>query len=306
MNTKELWVVVARLQWHAIHPWQKKIIDEVSQVSNHLLLCLGVSPLDTKSPNNPLPYESRKQMVEETYVDGWSSISVEPIKDVLGNDQQWSKNLDDIIRKYADNYNKVRLYGSRDSFIRYYTGEYECVELDQYGEHSGTALRQEIAQTPPMNEQQRIGAIWASQQPYSTVYSTVDVAIFNTDFSQIRLARKEHEDKYRFVGWFVDPTDPDRQYAAHRELWEETGIAVDGVKALKHVWSKRIDDPRYRGSWHTIMTDLFYVQQQRWGRPQDDIKELQWFDYPTLTKEALMPVHHELFDLLTEKVPQTR
>lgn len=52
------------------------------------------------------------------------------------------------------------------------------------------------------------------------------------------------------------------------------------------------------------MTDLFYVQQQWGGRPQDDIKELRWFDYSTLTKDYLMPVHHELFDLLTHTIPQ--
>lgn len=302
MNNKELWVVVARLQWPVIHPWQKHMIDTVLNTSSHLLVCLWVNPLDARTPHNPLPYESRKIMVEELYPP--TVASVEPLRDMPGNDEQRSRQLDQIIRKYADTYNQVRLYGSRDSFIRYYSGEYECVELPAYGEHNGTTIRWEIAQQYPINEQQRIWAIWANQQPYATMYSTVDVAIFNEDFSKLRLARKEHEDKYRFVWWFVDPSDPDRQYAAYRELQEETGIAVDGVQALQHIGSKRIDDPRYRGTGHGIMTDLFYVQQQRGGRPQDDIKELRWFDYSTLTKDYLMPVHHELFDLLTHKIPQ--
>lgn len=304
MKQQKLGVIVARLQVPELHEGHRYLIDCVLEQVDHVLLVLGTSSLDGKVHVKPLPFESRKLMVEEIY--STQVVTVVPLGDIPSNDEAWSQQLDALINQYADSYQEVRLYGSRDSFIKYYVGGFECVEVDQLEGFSGTDMRQAISKQIPVNYDQRIGAIWATQQPYPTAYTTVDIAIFNEDFSQIRLARKPFETKYRFVGGFVDPSDISYAHAAYRELQEETGIAVDGVSAMKYIGDFPINDGRYAGTGHSIKTNFFYVQQQWGGRPMDDIEELRWFDYQTLTKEDLMPVHYDLLDHLIEAIPQDK
>ena len=305
-QSKKLGVVVARLQTDELHEWHTYLFDSVEKQSDHILLCLWTqSIMDGKISNNPLPFESRKKMVHEHYPP--SKLTILSIEDVLGNDSQWSLHLDDVIKNFAQNtYDFVELFGSRDSFIKHYKGIFNCRELEQHGGFSATERRKEIAKEYPWNVDQRKWAIRATQNAFPTVYSVVDVAVFNEDCSRIRLARKTFQDKYCFIGGFVDPTDNDRQCAAYRELQEETGIVVDSIHSLKHIGSAKVPDARYKWTHHAVMSDLFYTHQQRGGRAQDDIAELLWFDYDNLTKDVFIPAHHWLFDLLTNQIPQKK
>ena len=60
--------IVARFQVDALHEAHKALIDFVAARHEKLLIVLGISPLPN-SRNNPLPFDARRQMIQETYPD---------------------------------------------------------------------------------------------------------------------------------------------------------------------------------------------------------------------------------------------
>lgn len=133
---------------------------------------------------------------------------------------------------------------------------------------------------------------------HPTVFPTVDVVIRKD--GKLLLGRKAKQDKFRFVGGFADPAlDNSYEEAAMREAKEETALTVTSVKYLG---SRRIDDPRYRGTEHCIITHLFLAEEWS-GEPMasDDIAELRWFEESALTENEFVYEHHVLWKLYSEK-----
>lgn len=127
---------------------------------------------------------------------------------------------------------------------------------------------------------------------HPTVFPTVDVIIRKN--GKLLLGRKASQTKFRFVGGFADPAlDNSYEDAAKREAKEETGL---DVYAVKYLGSTRIDDPRYRGTEHCIITHLFLAEEWS-GEPiaSDDIAELKWFDEANLSERDFVDEHHVLW-----------
>jgi bifunctional NMN adenylyltransferase/nudix hydrolase len=272
-------VIIARFQVAELHEAHKELIDTV--LANHakVLIFLGLSQV-RGSINDPLDFQPRKQMLLEAYPhDKYPNITIGYAKDNRCDDS-WSEKLDGQIQDIIGPNDTVVLYGSRDSFLPHYKGKFDTRELQATRYVSGTELRAKIAQAPQSNPQFRAGAIWASYQRYPTVYSTVDIAVFDPKERRILLARKPLEDGYRFVGGFIDPKDDSFEEAALRELDEECGLTV-GLAGLRYVGSKKVDDWRYaKNPSEKIMTHL-YIGLYNMGAPRaaDDIAEVRWFDY---------------------------
>ena len=272
-------VIIARFQVAELHEAHKELIDTV--LANHakVLIFLGLSQV-RGSINDPLDFQPRKQMLLEAYPhDKYPNITIGYAKDNRCDDS-WSEKLDGQIQDIIGPNDTVVLYGSRDSFLPHYKGKFDTRELQATRYVSGTELRAKIAQAPQSNPQFRAGAIWASYQRYPTVYSTVDIAVFDPKERRILLARKPLEDGYRFVGGFIDPKDDSFEEAALRELYEECNLTV-GLAGLRYVGSKKVDDWRYaKNPSEKIMTHL-YIGLYNMGAPRaaDDIAEVRWFDY---------------------------
>lgn len=129
---------------------------------------------------------------------------------------------------------------------------------------------------------------------YPTVFATVDVVIRKD--GKLLLGRKAKQGKFRFLGGFADPAlDNSYEDAAKREANEESALVVTSVKYLG---STRIDDPRYRGTEHCIITHLFLAEEWS-GEPtaSDDIAELKWFDEASLTEGDFVKEHDVLWKL---------
>lgn len=285
---KSVGVIVARFQIPSLHEGHRNLIAHVQKKHQEVLIVLGSSPLPL-TDRDPLDYECRKQMV----VSEFPGVIVANLED-NGSDEIWSKNLDEVIKLSFPN-KKAILYGSRDCFIKYYSGQFSYSEFQQQADFNATEVRNSI--TPINSSDFRAGVIYASKMPFTTSYQVVDVAVLREHGDKVLLGQKHHDgNKFRFIGGFVDVSDASLEQAAKREVFEESsGLETDDYKYLG---SARINDWRYRSSRHKVMSS-FFVAKYIFGHPKasDDLINLQWVPVSGL-EEILIDAHKPLLVML--------
>lgn len=282
----EIGAIICRLQVNVLHPGHKALIDLVCANHKKVILFLGV-PVIENTKNNCLDFATRKIMVQNDY----PNITILPLKDQRYNDK-WSKTLDDNI-KIPFGERSALLYGSRDSFIPYYSGKYKTVELLTDSNYSGTEIRKEVSRELLSSEDFRAGVIHAIWSVRPVTYPTVDIVAYNEN-GQLLLAKKPNEPKYRFIGGFVDSIDSSLEEAARREFHEETSGSEIGD--LTYVGSDSIKDWRYVKEESGIMSTLF-IGKFMFGRAEasDDIEILKWIDKDDINENMIMDEHKPLF-----------
>ena len=296
LKKADVGIVIGRFQVNELHQAHVDLIQTVCDRHDRVLIFLGLSPL-RNTLNNPLDFKPRKAMIEEKF----PKVEVFYQDDCM-LDEVWSKKLDDQIQKWLQPNQKVLLYGSRDSFLKHYTGKFEAVELESTTYVSGTEIRKKIINQSVATKDFRAGMIYATGTRYPTSFQTVDIIVEHDVEPQILLARKDGEDKYRVIGGFVDPKDESLERAAVREFHEEIKNLNVDVTDFRYAGSARIDDWRYRYEQDKIMTAL-YVTKRIYGAPQpaDDIVEAKWFKigelYPENYKYVVVPQHHVLLEM---------
>lgn len=295
----EIGVIVGRFQINDLHEGHRKVFDTVIDIHTQVktIVFLGVAPTRAES-DNPLDFITRKWMI----LDSYQHVTVAPIPD-YNSDEVWSSELDKRIREIHP-YGSVMLYGSRDSFAKTYKGKFPITEIEEETGISATEARKEISKEVPMTSDYRSGVINCANNQFAKVFPTVDVAIICGNGSKedpftLLLGKKPHEEKYRFIGGFADPTDNSYEQSAIREADEETGLEVGD---LKYLGSAKIDDWRYRKSQNKIITHLF-VAKKVFGNemPDDDIRELAKFEFNLLNINMFVEEHKILYLLFEEK-----
>jgi bifunctional NMN adenylyltransferase/nudix hydrolase len=273
MNT--IGVIIARFQSPYLHEGHKSLIDSVKKDHNKTVIVLGVSPV-LGSRKNPLDFHTREKMIKREYPE----VVVLPLPD-HPLDSQWSQNLDGLLSNSFPG-SKFKLFGSRDSFIKYYSGNFEIVELPSSGTHNATLIREKISDKVLDSEEFRTGVIYAYSNTYLKVYPTVDIAVFKNQKTEILLGKKNIDNKWRLLGGFSDPTDNSYEEAARRELTEECGPIV--TTEMKYEKSFRVDDWRYKSEADKIITALFSTDFIN-GDPagSDDIAEVKWVKLADVT-----------------------
>ena len=291
-NNTDIGVIVGRFQVHKLHKGHHDLIQSVKKRHRKVLIAIGNSPL-LVTRNNPLDYQTRARMLQKEYPD----IMVTPIKDEP-TDDGWSKVLDSKIREVFEQ-GTVTIYGSRDSFIPYYTGAYPTVELDPSVNISATEIRNSVSLDVRDSEDFRHGVVYAAYNKFSTSYQCVDMALVRPNDLSVVLIRK-HKDPaglWRFPGGFVSPSDESLETAARRELNEEVGT----IECSRPVYlgSYRIPDWRYAKEQDKIMTALFYAEYN-YGNliPGDDADEANFFKISSSLKDKLVDNHKALLDRL--------
>jgi bifunctional NMN adenylyltransferase/nudix hydrolase len=283
-------VTVARFQVENLHEGQLKMLDTICKNHGKVIVFLGI-PNGDGGKHDPLDYATREVMIKELY----PHVIVLPQRDNR-DDYVWSKNLDNSIKMPFGDLPAL-LYGSRDSFIPHYHGQYKTIELLSDVNYSGTEARKKVSTRILPSSDFRAGIIHSVYAQRAVTYPTVDVVAYN-DKNQILLAKKPNEKQYRFIGGFVDRTDSSWEQAAKREFMEEANGCEIGD--LKYVASGAIDDWRYAKSENGIMTTLF-IGKFMWGqvKPTDDIAELAWAYAEDLDVEKdIMPEHRDMFLIL--------
>jgi len=264
-------IIVGRFQVPYLHDAHKDLIETVRNEQGKVVIFLGLSPVKV-TVRNPLDFEARKQMILDAYPD----ITVLYIKDIH-DDELWSQTLDTQIRDIISPTQVAVLYGSRDSFINHYTGKFPTQELIPERTISGSELRKAVSKKVKCDPIFREGVIWAASNQYPKTWPTVDVAILDCANKRVLLGRKPHEEQYRFIGGFVDPTDASLEAAAIREAHEEAGDME--LSSMTYISSHQVLDWRYKNEKDKIMTS-FFVCNLMFGSPKpgDDIAEVRWFD----------------------------
>jgi len=291
-------VIVARFQTDILTDGQKDLVNFVLDNHRKVIIFLGLSPLLTTS-RDPLDFQARRQLIRESYPEkDYPNLEILYIPDCV-SDKVWSNNLDQQIGRIA-NMQSVVLYGSRDSFIPHYKGKYKTQELQASLNISGTEIRDRIKATTRPTADFRAGIIWSTLNSFPTVYHTVDAAILNEDETELLMARKPHETKWRFCGGFTDPSSPDSETDMRREILEELTIEVGD---LHYICSAKIDDWRYRNSRDCVRT-TFFKTKYAFGSPQpnDDIEECRWFKIDGFYIDNLVGSHKILFRKLMENM----
>lgn len=287
---KRLGVVVGRFQTPYLHSGHKHLIDTAKGESDDLLVLVGTHS-GWASGNDPLDYPTRDVMLRSAYPDAKTVVIPDHISDDV-----WSEMLDRLVLENFPEHEPV-LFGSRDSFIPYYSGKLVTREVSPKADISATQLRQQAVERIPDSPDFREGVMYAhTKQNYPVSFQTVDIAIMHSTEPKVLIGRKAGHTKWGFPGGFVDPTDDSLEAAMRRETREEVGDIE--ISPLVYIGSARIDDPRYRKSIHKIMTALFkttYVFGHI--KASDDLEEVRWQKLDGLL-EALQPEHHVLGEML--------
>lgn len=307
----EIGVLIGRFQVPKLHPVHKQLIDKVCENHKKVIIFLGV-PVVEQTYRNPLDFASRKAMIQEEYPD----VTILPVRDQRDNNV-WSSILDQKISEPFGN-RKALLYGSRDSFIPFYHGRHQTVELiGNDDEISGTAIRDNVSKEIINSSDFRKGVIYANYGRYPVIMPCADIVVYNPTDDTILLGRKPNENMFRFIGGHVEVTDSCYEASAIKELSEEApGLSIcENISTLKYICSGKINDWRHSKETSEIFSTLFLATRMS-GRAvaADDIEEVKWFkvedilDYERYSK-MIVPEHVEFFGKLVnhlEKMPIIR
>lgn len=291
-------VIIARFQTPYLHKGHIELINFVKNQHNKTIVVLGVAPVKG-SKRNPYDFYTREKMIKAEFDD----LIILPLSD-HPSDKKWSENLDELLNNTFQS-EQFKLYGSRDSFVKYYDGGLKTDEFPEIDSFSATEIRHEISDKVIGSEDFRAGINYAYHNMYSKVYPTVDVAVFRNDRKEILLGKKSTLNQWRLIGGYVDPTDESLEVAANRELQEECGNIEVGE--MTYVTSIKVDDWRYRSEEDKIITTLFSAD---WisGNPEpaDDIVETGWLKVEDLqglmNKGEIVMEHFPLFERLLNKL----
>ena len=290
IKTTQHGVIIGRFQTPELHSEHIKLIQYVLDRHEKVILFLGVSTT-LANKKHPMDFITRKYMIEEQF--GISKLIIMPLSDNK-SDEIWSKQLDSKIKEVFP-LGSVTIYGSRDSFIPYYKGVNNVLELEPDVFISATDIRELASKKVISSPEFRAGIIYSVYNQFPVVYSTVDIAIIKDD--EILLGQKLGENEWRFIGGFVDNTDESDEAAAKRETLEETGLEV---AELEYVCSMPVNDWRYRGMKDRSIMTRFFKAKYIFGcpTPQDDINALKWFKLTPELENILVEEHKKLFKKL--------
>lgn len=293
-------VIIGRFQTHKLTDGHTDLIDSVMMSHKKVIILIGRNRDVLVTRKDPLDYMSRKLMIEQEYAD----ITVLPLLD-FPSDKDWSEGVDSQINSVIGN-ETVTIYGSRDSFIPHYAGNFPTVELEQHQEISATQVRDMVSREVRSSEDFRRGVIYAAFNSYPIVYPTVDCLVLADNNHKVALGRKktDPEGVWRLPGGFVSPEDESTLQTVRREVGEELNYIE--TSDYKVVGGFKVNDWRYRDHKDRGIITTLYTAQYNWGQLKgtDDLSEARWFRLDEAAK-VISDTHKDLLIHGIKSLPQT-
>jgi bifunctional NMN adenylyltransferase/nudix hydrolase len=286
-------VVIGRFQLDNLTEAHKLLLAKVSSKHPRVVVFIGVRA-GCSTSNDPLDYATREKMIRAEV----PNAIISPLRDEK-YDEDWSRNLDNKILEITGSIPAdITLYGGRDSFATSYLGRFSVkeLELEVPIEISASKVRAFITDNVMSSSDFRAGAIYALQQNFPKVYTTVDIAPIHGD--EILLGKKKMDRGWRFPGGFVEVQSEDSSLEenAKRELQEETALSVSSIH---YITSHVINDWRYKGSPDNIMTTFFLAHTTDLAaRASDDLDSVKWFKLADVNEDMFEGEHAQLWKAL--------
>lgn len=291
-------IVIGRFQTAELTDGHRLILGEAAE-HQRMGIVVGIAS-DLCTRENPLDFNARKIMLQEAY----PNATIIGMPDVPGNNAQWSTMLDTLLHAYFP-IGDVVLYAGRDSFRPSYSGRYKVAELPRVHESddvSATEAREGSAFRVPMTKEGRHGMIYACYNQWPKIKMAVDMALTRFDGYklQVLMGKKSRDVALRFPGGYVDKTDESLEAAAKRELYEETGITVEGE--VDYIWGGRIHDPRDSAS--SVTFSVLFNAEYAFGKPKaaDDLAEVAWLELTRENKALVTKSHQQMYEELLKSV----
>jgi len=284
-------VVVGKFQVNDLHDGHMELFRQVRARHSGVIVFVGVHPAGL-TKNHPLDFPTRKAMIQAKFPE----FTVLPLMDTK-EDESWSKALDAAIATVVT-FGDVTLYGGRDSFVPHYSGRYTPIELElpvETQKISGTMIRDEFANKVIESPEFRAGMIYAAAHLWPVLLPCVDIAIFNSDYTEVLLGRRETEKQWRFIGGHAEKKHGSYETGARSEVLEEAGLDPN---AMEYIGSAVIPDWRYNTPDRGVMTAFFATTMMSMSaKAGDDIDEVKWFKVDKLKPSDLVDTHQPLYGL---------
>jgi bifunctional NMN adenylyltransferase/nudix hydrolase len=154
-KNKKIGVIVGRFQTPFLTRGHINLIKEVLKENESIFIILGNTVNSRIDNKNPFSSSYRKELISYHFQKYKDRIKFGTIEDIPDNDKLWSIFLDHNITGVATGYNMIEkdtdfdnytLYGSRDSFIQYYTGAFPTKIIEPTIEISATEIRDKYLQ----------------------------------------------------------------------------------------------------------------------------------------------------------------
>ena len=273
-------VVIGRFQVPELHAGHLALLHAVRELSDRVIVLVGMSRVDCRTSENPLSYWQRETVIVSALSEYFREFTVLPLHDQR-DDKDWQERLDRELSLLFPTDDVTLYHGRQSGFISAYHGKFPVVSLEHEmnATDSGRAIRAAIEEQDTTEFMR--GQIFALHTQFPKAYPTVDIALIHreVEVTSILLIQRADTGVWCLPGGFVDPTDHSLEHAAARELWEETSLVSE--VPFKYVCSMHINDWRYRGSRDQIMTTLF-LGRHAFGAPviqPSEVRAAGWFPF---------------------------
>jgi bifunctional NMN adenylyltransferase/nudix hydrolase len=295
----EVGTIIGRFQTNKLHQGHRDLINFALENHRKVIILLGMS----KMPNttkNPLDFASRKLMIQKEF----PNVNILPIVDNKTN-ENWSEEVDKIVSiPYGEK--KTVIYGSRDSFIPFYSGINDVIELEPSETYNATNIRKEIARETLDSEDFRAGVIYSTFNHKPEVKPFVNTIVHNFK-GEILLGKSKDEKYYHLLGDFVNHDDDTLEQTSKRNLNEVTSNNIN-IKNIRYLTSCKFTDWRHKGESSSIMTTIM-LADYNFGITHSSLKDLEtkWVKIQDLSnfygvRTKISPEYRDIFTNLINKI----
>ena len=161
-NDKTIGVIVGRFQVSSLHKGHIDLFEQTAKQFDYIFIVLGSTKDGEVNEKNLYSYKYRSCMIQDCFTENEfiknKIIYITEIKDV-GESDFWSQQLDIIVTEFTNKlgFQEQNIYmtGSRDSFLKTYSGRFEHCYIEPTHNISGSEVRayENYKQTLEKNEE---------------------------------------------------------------------------------------------------------------------------------------------------------